>query len=59
MQIQHAEQTRMQDRTVMDILGAKQLQQDNVSSAASSNISAGDSQITDWIQLAIEIEECQ
>lgn len=43
----------------MDILGAKQLEQDKASAAASMDITSRDSSITDWIQLAIEIEECQ
>ena len=43
----------------MDILGAKQLVKDTVAAAASADITSGDSSITDWIQLAIEIEECQ
>jgi hypothetical protein len=58
-QIQNAELTRLQDRTVMDILGAKQLVTDTVAAAASADITSRDSSITDWIQLAIEIEECQ
>ena len=58
-QIQNAELTRLQDRTIMDILGAKQLVKDTVAAAASTDITLCDSSITDWIQLAIEIEECQ
>ena len=43
----------------MDILGAKQPVKDIVGAAASADITSRDSSITDWIQLAIEIEECQ
>ena len=59
MQIQNAELTRLQDCTVMDILDAKQLVKDTVAAVALADITLCDSSITDWIQLAIEIEECQ
>ena len=58
-QIQNAEITCLQDRTVMDILGAKRPVKDIVAATASADITSRNSSITDWIQLAIEIEECQ
>ena len=58
-QIQNAERTRLQDCTVMDILGAKQLVKDTVAATALADITSHNSSITDWIQLAIEVEECQ
>lgn len=56
-EIVNAEEKRMDDRSVMDIIGARDTK--NVPAAASIGISDGAVSDSDWIQLAINIEEKQ
>jgi hypothetical protein len=58
-EIRHAENTRLQDRSVMDILGAKSLQRDQAADEAQSDNGSGHKSDIEWIQLAINIEEKQ
>lgn len=55
--IKFAEQTRLADRSVMDILGASQLQEENDLDEGEEDPAGG--AVADWIQLAINIEESQ
>ena len=57
IQIEYAEQHRMEDKSVMDIIGAG-----NVPTAPESASEDEDSDVSivsEWLQLAIEIEEQQ
>lgn len=57
MEISHAEEIRLQDRTAMDILGAKEIND----TAAPGEVEDIDNIVSDidWIQLALTIEEKQ
>ena len=56
-QIEHAENVQMKDRSVMDIMGAQRPQQGEAADMPGSNNEPGS--VTEWIQLAIDIEEKQ
>jgi hypothetical protein len=57
-QILNAEKNRLLDRSLMDVLGAKEHQNEPAAAATSNHILARDS-VAEWIQLGIEIEEKQ
>jgi len=55
--ITRAESERKQDRSVMDILGAAKPQPDETT--ALPEINAADDSVSEWLQLAIQVEEKQ
>lgn len=58
-QITSAERNRMQDRSVMDILGARQPVEEEAAASNQSDDNTSRGSITEWIQLGIDIEEKQ
>lgn len=58
-EIHHAEENRLQDRSLMDIIGAKQHNRDRAAVSLSMNSGPIGSSVTDWIRTAIDIEEQQ
>lgn len=58
-EIKTAEDTRLEDRSVMDILGAKEPGHDQSTSAAASEGECEHGSDEEWIQLAMNIEEKQ
>jgi len=57
-EIKKAEEMRLEDPSVMDILGAKDLPKEDTTAAPRENNSAH-GKIEEWIQLGINIEEKQ
>ena len=55
-QIEHAEKHRMEDKSVMDIIGANQMPSANELPSAPDEV---EGEVAQWIQLAIAIEEQQ
>jgi hypothetical protein len=55
--IENAEMHRMSDRTVMDIIGATQPSSERPNHSLNMNISRGE--VTEWIRLALILEEKQ
>ena len=58
-QITSAERNRMEDRSVMDILGARQPVEEEAAASNQSDDNTSRGSITEWIQLGIDIEEKQ
>ena len=59
IQIQDTENNRMHDRSVMDILGAKQQVDMDAAASRTSSQKASRGSVAEWIQLGMEIEEKQ
>lgn len=57
--IKNAEDKRLHDRSVMDILGAKDLPKDLAAAADIPDVDSSHRSDTEWIQLALNIEEKQ
>ena len=57
MEINHAEKIRLQDRSAMDILGAKEIH--NTAATVEGEESSIFTSDVNWIQLALTIEEKQ
>jgi hypothetical protein len=55
--IQKAEESRLQDRTVMDIMGMQRLS--NPEPVTHRDVSQGNGTVDQWIKKGLEIEEKQ
>ena len=58
-EIQHAEETRLHDRSVMDVLGAKEHPPEEAAASEHSKDTFGNQTGNEWIHLGITIEEKQ
>jgi hypothetical protein len=57
--IQTAESARMRDRSVMDILGAKEIEVEVSAASQQSDPNLEHGSVAEWIKLALDIEELQ
>jgi hypothetical protein len=59
LEIQVAESSRLNDRSAMDILGAREFNQDIYAASAESDRNSDAGSAGEWIQLAMDMEEKQ